>query len=72
LGIVPAARTISDRLEMMGEPTNGQQHRADGERRNEEISDKLHDKFGKKGKPFSSKRNTNRKARDQDYTSVGA
>ena len=47
--IVPVAKTVSDRLEMMGEPTNVNNIARMVKEELEELSDKLHDKFGKKG-----------------------
>jgi len=67
-GIVPAARTISDRLEMMGEPTNVNNIARMVKEEIEELSDKLHDKFGKKGKNFSFKKKNKSYGQDQDYT----
>ena len=48
--IVPPARTVSDRLEMMGEPTNVNNIAKAIKEELEQMTDKLHDKFGKKGK----------------------
>ncbi len=48
--IVPAAKTVSERLEMMGEPTNVNNIARMVKEEIEELSDKLHDKFSKKGK----------------------
>ncbi|HJW30045.1 MAG TPA: PspC domain-containing protein [Saprospiraceae bacterium] len=58
--IVPKARTVSERLEMMGEPTNVNNIAKMVKEEIEEISDKLHDKFSKKGKhfPFYKKHKT--------------
>lgn len=59
--IVPAARTVSDRLEMMGEPTNVNNIAKMVKEEIEELSDKLQDKFGKKASIIpSSKNNTPR------------
>ena len=68
-GIVPAARTISDRLEMMGEPTNVNNIARMVKEEIEELSDKIQDKFGKKGKPFSFKKKYKAPEQDQTYTS---
>lgn len=46
--IVPTAKTVSDRLEMMGEPTNVNNIAKMVKEELEELGDKLHDKFGKK------------------------
>lgn len=67
--IVPPARTISDRLEMMGEPTNVNNIAKMVKDEIEEISDKLHDKFGKKGKPFHFKKKSHSDGPDQTMTS---
>ncbi|HEX5112826.1 MAG TPA: PspC domain-containing protein [Saprospiraceae bacterium] len=67
--IVPAAKTISDRLEMMGEPTNVNNIAKMVKEEIEEISDKLHDKFAKKNKPFSFKKKRHKQDNDQTYTS---
>jgi phage shock protein PspC (stress-responsive transcriptional regulator) len=48
--IVPAAKTVSDRLEMMGEPTNVNNIAKMVKDQLEELGDKLHDKFGKNKK----------------------
>lgn len=48
--IVPAARTVSDRLEMMGEPTNVNNIARMVKDELEQFSDKIQDKFGKKHK----------------------
>ena len=66
--IVPPARTISDRLEMMGEPTNVNNIAKMVKEEIEELSDKFQDKFGKKGKPWSFKKKSNSSS-DQTYTS---
>jgi phage shock protein PspC (stress-responsive transcriptional regulator) len=68
LTIVPPARTISDRLEMMGEPTNVNNIAKMVKEEIEELGDKLQDKFGKKGKswPFKKKSHS---GSDQTYTS---
>jgi phage shock protein PspC (stress-responsive transcriptional regulator) len=68
-GIVPAARTISDRLEMMGEPTNVNNIARMVKEEFEEISDKLQDKFGKKGKSSPFRKKQASYGNDQDYTS---
>ncbi len=49
-GILPKAKTVSDRLEMMGEPTNVNNIARMVKEELEEISDKIQDKFGKKHK----------------------
>jgi phage shock protein PspC (stress-responsive transcriptional regulator) len=51
---VPTAKTVSERLEMMGEPTNVNNIARMVKDELEDLGDKLHDKFGKKGKhrPF--------------------
>lgn len=48
--IVPPARTVSERLEMMGEPTNVNNIAKMVQEELTEIGDKLHDTFGKKNK----------------------
>ncbi len=48
--IVPPAKTVSDRLEMMGEPTNVNNIAKAIKDELEQMGDKLHDKFGKKHK----------------------
>lgn len=60
--IVPQAKTVSDRLEMMGEPTNVNNIARMVKEELEELGDKLHDKFGKKHK----RHHTYRKPEDQD------
>jgi phage shock protein PspC (stress-responsive transcriptional regulator) len=60
--IVPAAKTVSDRLEMMGEPTNVNNIAKMVKEELEELGDKLHDKFGKKGK----KHHFNQRPQDND------
>lgn len=46
--IVPVAKTVSDRLEMMGEPTNVNNIARMVKEELEELGDKLQDTFGKK------------------------
>ncbi|HZV68778.1 MAG TPA: PspC domain-containing protein [Saprospiraceae bacterium] len=46
--IVPPAKTVSDRLEMMGEPTNVNNIARAIKEELEEMGDKIHDKFGEK------------------------
>jgi phage shock protein PspC (stress-responsive transcriptional regulator) len=46
--IVPKATTVSERLEMMGEPTNVNNIARMVKEELEELGDKLHDTFGKK------------------------
>lgn len=46
--IVPAAKTVSERLEMMGEPTNVNNIARMVKEELEELGDKLQDTFGKK------------------------
>jgi len=48
--IVPPAKTVSDRLEMMGEPTNVNNIAKMIKEELEQMGDKLQDKFGKHGK----------------------
>jgi len=48
--IVPEAKTVSDRLEMMGEPTNVNTIAKMVKEELEELGDKLQDTFGKKDK----------------------
>ncbi len=73
LAIVPKAKTVSDRLEMMGEPTNVNNIAKMVKEEIEEISDKLHDKFGDKfghkGKPWSYKKKQREDDQDQTMTS---
>jgi phage shock protein PspC (stress-responsive transcriptional regulator) len=46
--IIPPAKTVSDRLEMMGEPTNVNNIAKMVKEELEQFSDKIHEKFGKK------------------------
>lgn len=62
--IVPAAKTVSDRLEMMGEPTNVNNIAKMVKEELEELGDKLQDTFGKKDK----KRHHHQPPTDQDDT----
>ncbi len=48
--IVPPAKTVSDRLEMMGEPTNVNNIAKMIKEELEQMGDKIQDKFGKKAK----------------------
>lgn len=48
--IVPEAKTVSDRLEMMGEPTNVNNIAKMVKDEIEVLSDKIHETFSKKGK----------------------
>ena len=48
--IIPEAKTVSERLEMMGEPTNVNNIAKMVKEELEELGDKLHDTFGKKKK----------------------
>ena len=48
--LVPAAQTVSDRLEMMGEPTNVNNIARMVKEELEDLSDKIQDQFGKKSK----------------------
>lgn len=48
--IVPPAKTVSDRLEMMGEPTNVNNIAKTIKEELEQMGDKIQDKFGKKNK----------------------
>jgi len=50
--IIPSAKTVSDRLEMMGEPTNVNNIAKMIKEELDQMSDKIHDKFGKKGKHY--------------------
>jgi phage shock protein PspC (stress-responsive transcriptional regulator) len=50
--IVPTAKTVSERLEMMGEPTNVNNIARMVKEEFEELSDKIQDKFSKKNKGF--------------------
>ena len=52
--IIPAAKTVSDRLEMMGEPTNVNNIAKMIKEELDQMSDKIHDKFGKKGKHYKN------------------
>jgi len=61
--IVPVAKTVSERLEMMGEPTNVNNIAKMVKEELEELSDKLHDTFSKKDSKFSC-----RKSPKQDNT----
>lgn len=51
--IVPSAKTVSDRLEMMGEPTNVNNIAKAIKEELEEMGDKIQDKFSKKHKKKS-------------------
>ena len=54
--VIPSAKTISDRLEMMGEPTNVNNIARMVKEELEEFSDKVQEKFSKKNrhkKPYS-------------------
>lgn len=62
--IVPAAKTVSERLEMMGEPTNVNNIAKMVKEELEELGDKLQDTFGKKDK----KRHYQQPPTDQDNT----
>ena len=48
--IIPPAKTVSDRLEMMGEPTNVNNIAKMIKEELEQMGDKIQDKFSKKGK----------------------
>lgn len=48
--IIPPAKTVSDRLEMMGEPTNVNNIAKMVKEELEQFSDKINEKFGKKNK----------------------
>ncbi len=67
--IVPKAKTVSDRLEMMGEPTNVNNIAKMVKEEIEELGDKLQDKFGKKSKPFPFSKKTKPDDSDQTMTS---
>lgn len=55
--IVPPAKTVSDRLEMMGEPTNVNNIAKAIKEELEEMGDKIHDKFENKfGKKFKKEK----------------
>jgi len=56
--IVPVAKTVSERLEMMGEPTNVNNIAKMVKEELEELSDKLHDTFGKKDNKFSGRKSS--------------
>lgn len=56
--IVPTARTVSERLEMMGEPTNVNNIAKKVKEEIEDISDKIHHKFSKKNNRHSWKTRT--------------
>ena len=62
--IVPAAKTVSERLEMMGEPTNVNNIAKMVKEELEELGDKLQDTFGKKDK----KHHYRQPPTDQDNT----
>jgi phage shock protein PspC (stress-responsive transcriptional regulator) len=66
--IVPAAKTISERLEMMGEPTNVNNIARMAKEEFEELSDKLKDKFGKKNKGYHGWGKHHYKKEDTDFT----
>ena len=66
--IIPPARTVSDRLEMMGEPTNVNNIAKMVKEELEEFSDKMHEKFGKKNK-FRKNKNYTDEDQEQILTS---
>lgn len=64
--IVPEAKTVSDRLAMMGEPTNVNNIAKMVKDELEELGDKLQDKFGKKQKKYHAQQRPQNT--DQDHT----
>jgi phage shock protein PspC (stress-responsive transcriptional regulator) len=67
--IVPEAKTVSDRLEMMGEPTNVNNIAKMVKEELEELGDKLHDTFGKKQKKHFYRQPPRDPGADQTMTS---
>ncbi len=67
--IVPEAKTVSDRLEMMGEPTNVNNIAKMVKQEIEELGDKLQDKFGKKHKKHHFRSTPQNKDEDHMMTS---
>ncbi|MDQ3015704.1 MAG: PspC domain-containing protein [Bacteroidota bacterium] len=68
-GILPKAKTVSDRLEMMGEPTNVNNIARMVKEELEDLSDKIQDKFGKKHKQHRYQHHQADKDDDQILTS---
>lgn len=67
--IIPAAKTVSDRLEMMGEPTNVNNIARMVKEELEQFSDKVQEKFGKKHKYYESPKKRSDDDSDQILTS---
>jgi hypothetical protein len=67
--ILPEAKTVSDRLEMMGEPTNVNNIAKMVKEELEELGDKLHDKFGKRSKKHKHHTPFDQQDPDQPRTS---
>lgn len=67
--IVPQAKTVSDRLEMMGEPTNVNNIARMVKEEIEQFGDKIQDKFGKKKKKHYRQPGGNDDDREQILTS---
>lgn len=67
--IVPEAKTVSDRLEMMGEPTNVNNIARMVKEELEDLSDKIQDKFSKKGKKHHYQQRPKEEDHDQMMTS---
>ena len=60
---------MSDRLAMMGEPTNVNNIAKMVKEEIEELGDKLHDKFGKKQKKYAYQQRPQEPDQDQTMTS---
>lgn len=69
--ILPAAKTVSDRLEMMGEPTNVNNIARMVKEELEEFGDKIQDKFGKKKKHHRSSFHQTPNEEDEEILSSG-
>ncbi len=67
--IVPVAKTVSDRLEMMGEPTNVNNIARMVKEELEELSDKIQDKFSKKDHKHHYQQRPKEEDHDQMMTS---
>lgn len=67
--IVPKARTVSERLEMMGEPTNVNNIARMVKEEFSELSDKIQDKFSKKHRGYHSWRRNQGDNTDQTMKS---
>ncbi len=68
--IIPPAKTVSDRLEMMGEPTNVNNIAKLVKEELEDFSDKMHEKFGKKHKYRNAPKNPNQPHNEDDQEQI--